>query len=82
MLGEQCGHGRVAIFSRKDDQIFQNGGADGVGQLIGSGEALLLDLDTGSEIFSGGAEAFHSGLSLDKFERELVILQRLEEQPS
>ena len=82
MLGKQCGHGRVAILGRKDDQISENGGADGVGQLIGSGEALLLDLDTGSEIITGGAEAFHSGLSLDKFERELVILQRLEEQPS
>jgi len=82
VLGKQCGHGRVAILGRKNDQIFQNGGADGVGQLIGSGEALLLDLDTGSEIFSGGAEAFHSSLSLDEFKRELIVLQRLEEQPS
>lgn len=82
MLGKQCGHGRVAILGRKNDQIFQNDGADGVGQLIGSGEALLLDLDTGSETISGGAEAFHSSLSLDEFKRELVILHRLEEQPS
>ncbi len=82
MFGEQCGQGGFGIFGRQDDQVSQNGRADGVGQLIGSGEALLLGLDTGSELVSSGAEAFHPGLSLDEFESELMILQGLEEEPS
>ena len=82
MLGKQCRHGRLAIFGRKDDQVSQNGGTDGVGQLIGSGKALLLSLDAGFELLSSGAEAFHARLPSNKLNSELMILQGLEEEPS